>query len=169
MKRIILALALAGMAVPAFAQITTRYVYDSLGRLVGVGNIGGAVNGNAARIHHDAADNRTFSQSWNVIVQLSPGQQITSPDGRFRLVQQGDGNLVLYFGSQALWANGVFGANYTTYFQGDGNFVTYSPSGPVWNTETNAIGARLALQNDGNLVIYDLDDRVVWATNTGGH
>jgi hypothetical protein len=60
-------------------------------------------------------------------------------------------------------------SNYTTYFQGDGNFVTYSPSGPVWNTGTNAIGARLALQNDGNLIIYDLDDRVVWTTNTGGH
>jgi YD repeat-containing protein len=169
MKRIILALALTSVAVPAVAQVTTRYVYDARGRLVGVGNLGGATNGNAVRINHDAADNRTYYQSWNVIVQLSPGQQITSPDGRFRLVQQGDGNLVLYFGSQALWANGVFGANYTTYLQGDGNFVTYSPSGPVWNTETNAIGARLALQNDGNLVIYDLDDRVVWATNTGGH
>lgn len=111
MKRIMFGLALASVAVPAVAQVTTRYVYDARGRLVGVGNLGGATNGNAVRINHDAADNRTYYQSWNVIVHLSPGQQITSPDGRFRLVQQGD----------------------------------------------------------GNLVIYDLDDRVVWATNTGGH
>lgn len=130
---------------------------------------GGRNNGNATRISYDAADNRVRYNASNVIVQISTGQQITSSDGRFRLVQQANGNLVLYFGTSALWASYAFGSNFTTYFQSDGNLVTYSPSGAVWNSRTNAFGARLALQNDGNLVIYDLDDKVVWTTNTGGH
>ena len=157
------------MAAPGIAQVTTRYVYDARGRLVGSGVSGNINNGNTVRTSYDAADNRVNYQATNEIIQISAGQQINSPDGRFRLVQQGDGNLVLYFGGSALWASYAFGSNFTTYFQSDGNLVTYGPSGPVWNSATNAIGARLALQNDGNLVIYDLDDRVVWATNTGGH
>ncbi|MBG6119015.1 MULTISPECIES: hypothetical protein [unclassified Sphingobium] len=169
MKKIGLVAMMAMVATPAFAQVTTRYVYDALGRLVGSANSGYINNGNAVRMSYDAADNRVNYNASNVIVQISTGQQINSPDGRFRLVQQTDGNLVLYFGASALWASYAFGSNFTTYFQSDGNLVTYGPSGPVWNSETNAIGARLALQNDGNLVIYDLDDRVVWATNTGGH
>lgn len=157
------------IATPAVGQITTRYAYDALGRLIGSGNQGGSINGNTIRIVYDTADNRKSYQSFNTFVELSSGQQITSPDGRFRLVQQGDGNLVLYFGAQALWNSAVFGSNHTTYFQSDGNLVTYSATGPVWNSATSGIGARLALQNDGNLVIYDIDDKVLWTTNTGGH
>lgn len=169
MKKIVLTLMLATAAFPSSAQVTTRYVYDARGRLIGSANLGGRNNGSATRISYDAADNRVRYNASNVIVQLSTGQQIKSPDGRFRLVQQSDGNLVLYSGSTALWASYAFGSNFTTYFQADGNLVTYGPSGAVWNSGTNAIGARLALQNDGNLVIYDLNDRVVWATNTSGH
>lgn len=169
MKKIGLVLMAAMIAVPSFAQVTTRYLYDARGRLVGNGISGNVNNGNTVRTSYDAADNRINYQATNEIIQISTGQQINSPDGRFRLVQQTDGNLVLYFGGSALWASQAFGSSFTTYFQSDGNLVTYGPSGPVWNSATNAIGARLALQNDGNLVIYDLDDRVVWTTNTGGH
>jgi len=169
MKKTALVFMVGMVATTSSAQVTSRYVYDSMGRLVGTGASGSVNSGNTVHVTYDDAGNRVNYQSTNEIIQISTGQQINSPDGRFRLVQQTDGNLVLYFGGSPLWANYAFGSNFTTYFQSDGNLVTYSPSGPVWNSETNAIGARLALQNDGNLVIYDLDDRVVWSTNTGGH
>lgn len=103
--------------------------------------------------------------------RLSTGQSRTSCDGRFTLVMQGDGNLVLYQGGAALWAtntNGPGNGNYSAVMQGDGNFVVYRDgSRVVWasNTERNA-GASLAIQNDGNVVVYAPGSRPLWASNT---
>lgn len=94
---------------------------------------------------------------------LSPGQSLgvnqslVSCDGRFRLVMQGDGNLVLYQGGSPLWhtfTNGRGGA--VAAMQGDGNFVLYTAGGAaLWHTYTyGRAGAFLSLQNDGNLVVY---------------
>jgi hypothetical protein len=108
--------------------------------------------------------------------RLNPGQalgvkqSLTSCDGRFVLVMQGDGNLVLSQGSRALWAtmtNGRGGAAAT--MQGDGNFVVYTAGGAaLWHTHTYRFpGAWLAVQNDGNVVVYS-GSTPRWATNTGG-
>jgi hypothetical protein len=103
---------------------------------------------------------------------LAANQSLTSCDGRFALILQGDGNLVLYEGSTALWAsNTVNSSAVRAILQGDGNFVLYTASGtPVWASDTagNA-GAQLVLQNDGNLVVDSASGTVLWATNTGGH
>ncbi|WKB55313.1 hypothetical protein [Eleftheria terrae] len=104
---------------------------------------------------------------------LHPDGAITSADGRFSLVFQGDGNLVLYrnrIGQDrtALWSSGTHGkAAEVCLMQGDGNLVIYGPDGePVWDSATHGHpGARLVLQNDGNLVLYD-GDAAVWATDT---
>lgn len=102
---------------------------------------------------------------------LGADQAISSCDGRFSLVQQGDGNLVLYMaGKGALWSSGTQGtAGRTTVMQDDGNLVVYTPEGKaVWNSGTwGHPGAWLAVQDDGNVVIYQYG--AVWSTGTAGH
>jgi hypothetical protein len=100
--------------------------------------------------------------------QLASGHQLTSCDGRFRLVMQGDGNLVLYQGGVALWntrTNGRGGARAVQ--QGDGNFVLYTAGNTaLWNSGTQGHGgAWLALQNDGNLVVYS-GSTALWSSHT---
>jgi hypothetical protein len=100
---------------------------------------------------------------------LHAGQQVVSTDGRFRLVYQSDGNLVLYQAGIALWHSHTNGTTPgLAAMQGDGNFVIYNASGvPVWHTSTfGNPGAILAIQNDGNLVIYRADGVPIWASGT---
>jgi hypothetical protein len=87
---------------------------------------------------------------------LLPGQFRQSADGRFVLVYQGDGNLVLYQGSNPLWNSETQSANPgIAVMQGDSNFVVYDSTGPVWWSHTWGVpGAYLVVQNDGNTVIY---------------
>ena len=82
--------------------------------------------------------------------------QLLSPDGVYRLIMQGDGNLVLYKGAAALWSTQTDGnTGAYTVMQGDGNLVVYAGGVAKWNSHTNGFsGAHLALQNDSNLVIY---------------
>jgi len=103
---------------------------------------------------------------------LATGGSVTSCDGRFTLVIQGDGNLVLYQnGVGALWANYVFGSNHRLAMQTDGNLVVYNGSNQaVWHTVTYGNpGAYLAVQNDGNAVVYSPSSRPLWASNTCCH
>ncbi|GAA3626734.1 hypothetical protein [Microlunatus ginsengisoli] len=100
---------------------------------------------------------------------LNPGNSITSADGRFRFVYQGDGNLVLYQGNQAPWASGTNGRGVgVCVMQGDGNLVIYLRGGhPIWasNTDGNP-GSHLIVQNDRNVVIYRPNGSPAWATGT---
>ena len=155
----------------ASAAETTSFRYDALGRLVTSFKRDGPSAGLANRVQYDAADNRV-SQSISVLTwRLNPGQTMLSPDGRFTLGMQGDGNLVLYFAGSALWATATFGSgNYAT-FQTDGNLVVYSAANaPLWGSGTAGNwAARFQMQNDGNMVIMSDADVVLWASNTGGH
>lgn len=99
--------------------------------------------------------------------RLAPGQSLVSPGGRFRLVYQGDGNLVLYDDVEhtAAWWSGTNGRTAGLVgMQGDGNLVIYDASiTPLWMSGTAAnTNARLVLQGDGNLVVYATDGRPVW-------
>lgn len=102
--------------------------------------------------------------------RLLPDEMLVSGDGRFELVMQGDGNLVLYrHGAHALWATGTSGNQVAfAVMQGDGNFVLYAPDGtPVWASHTAGNpGAWLQIQDDGNLVIYAPGPRAIWASDT---
>ena len=66
---------------------------------------------------------------------LGVGQVVWSCDGRYYLIMQGDGNLVLYYNnapygcSQALWQSHTSGTDAViAIMQGDGNFVLYNAS-----------------------------------------
>ena len=64
-------------------------------------------------------------------VTLGAGQFVLSPDGRFELVMQADGNLVVYAAGRtgALWASGTSGdRDASLAMQDDGNLVVYRPS-----------------------------------------
>lgn len=75
--------------------------------------------------------------------QLVAGQSLTSHDGRYTAIMQGDGNFVVY-----RIADGV----------------------AIWNTGTGGTGAdHIVMQGDGNLVIYTPDGRAVWWTGTAAN
>jgi hypothetical protein len=98
---------------------------------------------------------------------LLPGDSLTSPSGRYWLVYQGDGNLVLYdlATAVALWWTGTVGeVPGQAVMQGDGNFVVYNADGlPVWWSATEGNdGARLFVQDDANVVVYAPNDVPVW-------
>jgi hypothetical protein len=103
--------------------------------------------------------------------KLNSGDYIKSPDGRYTLVMQSDGNLVLYSADGTpLWTSGTGGqpGSYAL-MQNDGNFVVYNAGNvPLWWSGTWSKGAStLKLQNDGNLVLYrNSDNSITWQTMT---
>jgi hypothetical protein len=102
---------------------------------------------------------------------LLQNQSKWSCDGRFQLVHQGDGNVVLYAGTVPLWNTRTVGKRTAQFvMQGDGNVVLYQASGAAaWNTGTHGQGnAALVVQDDGNVVVYGPNWRVLWQTHTGG-
>ncbi|MEJ2851885.1 MULTISPECIES: hypothetical protein [unclassified Saccharothrix] len=98
--------------------------------------------------------------------KLTAGQYRTSRDGRFRLVMQSDGNLVLYTATgEALWHTHTNGSGAThAVLQHDGNFVLYTADGVAkWHTNTwNTTCDRLVVQNDSNVVLYQSDATAQW-------
>ena len=162
------ALIAAAFGAPLRAD-TTSYSYDALGRLVEVFN---TKTGYRDKYVLDAADNRANVEARDVFIQLNANQSVYSPDGRFRLVMQTDGNLVLYGPSGALWSSQTNGTNATfAAMQVDGNLVVYTATGqPLWASGTSGHPAsELDVQSDGNVVIYSDAMVPLWSTGTGGH
>ena len=83
---------------------------------------------------------------------------LTSPNGKFTLVYQGDGNLVLYKNiTTPIWASNTDRKSSATFkFQTDGNLVIYGAGNSVvWSPNCYGKGGQtLTLQDDGNLVVY---------------
>ena len=99
---------------------------------------------------------------------LMPGQSLTSGNGQYMLIMQGDGNLVFYRTSdwKARWNSRTQGLGGSAWMQGDGNFVVYATQGrAVWDARTSGHpGAYVAVQDDGNLVIYGSAGPLWWQT-----
>ena len=111
------------------------------------------------------ANTKSANQSFN------SGESIQSSDGRFRLVLQEDGNLVLYSPNRALWWTGTQGRPVTrAVVQEDGNLVLYDSGGRhYWATWTQGnTMVTLVVQDDGNLVLYNSQGRPIWDTKTAG-
>ncbi len=94
---------------------------------------------------------------------------LVSSGGQYTLVMQSDGNLVEYFGSEALWSSGTSGTGNYAIMQTDGNLVVYGSSGTVlWasNTGGHSPGSyALVIQWDANVVVYG-PSGPVWASST---
>lgn len=103
--------------------------------------------------------------------QLQRGEKIVSPNGKYMLIMQGDGNLV----HKAIWEppddiHWHWGTNpdgVRAIMQGDGNFCVYDKDNDcLENTGTDPDGYEIVCQNDGNLCIYPENSReALW--NTG--
>ena len=119
-------------------------------------------------VHFDTSGTNT---SIGTNQSLSSGQSITSANGLYKLIMQGDGNLVLYSVSHALWSSNTAGKPVVkVIMQGDGNLVLYDlQNKPYWSSGTAGRGvSSLVMQNDGNLVIYDSGNHPTWASYTNG-
>jgi len=101
--------------------------------------------------------------------ELEIGNSLRSDDGRFHLIMQEDGNLVLYNANNiAKWSSGTAGEQiHRCIFQDDGNLVLYNKyRKSIWHTATyNRGGLCLQLQNDGDLIILS-DEKQIWHSGT---
>lgn len=101
---------------------------------------------------------------------LYAGQSLYSPNGRYRLVMQGDGNLVIYDSqSGPIWHTQTHGTDADRLImQGDGNLVVYSSQYiPRWHTHTHNNpnqGIHAFMQDDGNFVLYKSNGIPIWAS-----
>ena len=101
---------------------------------------------------------------------LHAEQALWSPNGRYTLSYQTDGNLVLYGPAGALFQTETGGrAAGVVIMQQDGNLQIHAQGEPVRqvNSEKSEPGAWLVLQDDGNAVIYKPAGGHVWASQTG--
>jgi hypothetical protein len=128
--------------------------------------------------HGDFATTKTTIRRWFMASILYAGEslyvwdKLISPDERFELVLQSDGNLVAYKEPEhkAYWATDTVGSDAVeAKMQPDGNLVLYKDNGEaVWATGAHAIATYLLeLQSDGNLVIYKKKEQgtyeAIWA------
>ena len=107
---------------------------------------------------------------------LSVGSQRLSPDGRFALTYQTDGNLVLTGPNGHIWDTGTVAtsgrAPTRVTLESSGNLVVFHQNSStgleeaVWMSNTLSFpGAYLVVQSDGNLVMY-YGRTPIWETNT---
>jgi hypothetical protein len=114
--------------------------------------------------------------------QLNYDDKLVSPNGRYTLWMQSDGNLVLYHdqidAATAYWSTSTWNlpaAEKPTcaVLQSDVNFVLYDANKSArWASGTwgpGYVDPYLVLQDDGNLVIYHDGTRPVWATGNVVH
>lgn len=103
--------------------------------------------------------------------QLAGGQAILSPDGRYSLNYQPDGNLVLYGPSGYIWASNTSGQSVgRAVMQGDGNLVVYDAGNVArWSSVTagNA-GATFQLDNTGLARVVRTNGTGAWQVGGGG-
>ncbi len=99
---------------------------------------------------------------------LRPNERIQSPNGRYALIYQTDGNLVLYHGAVPLWHSMTYGRSAgQVRMESSGALTIYGAAGDrLWSTNTSAAGSEVVLQDDANLVIYDPARHAVWASHT---
>ncbi len=173
------AILLTGAA--AAAQTTQTYRYDANGRLTAT-TTAAPSSGSYSSYPLDDADNRIARNNYPAGSRadasrlssgefLLPGQQLTSPDGRFALKAQPDGNLVLWFGATSLWASGTAtGRSLYLRLETSGLAILRDVRGvSLWEAPTAGANATLTLQNDGNLVLKSSGGSVVWQSNTCCH
>lgn len=123
----------------------------ALGILLSVGIVGAT----------KCADILTANQS------LSNGAYISSPNGKYSLIMQTDGSLVMYRNNGSIRYSMEKRGTYAV-MQSDGNFVEYAGSTPLWSTGTAGCclptwpQPYLRITDDGNLRVESLGPAPVW-------
>lgn len=178
LSRLCLGLAVMLSATAALGADTKTYLYDGQGRMVATTRAGTPTSSYVS-YSFDGVGNRLVRRTVLIPARvvsselregesIVPAQTIFSPSGNARLVQQADGNLVLYAGSVFKWA--------TNTPQGKTVYATMRPNGrltlydadetAIWTSPGNdSPGARLIVQDDCNVVIYN-GFTPIWATGT---
>jgi hypothetical protein len=100
---------------------------------------------------------------------LATGQALRSPNGKYTLTQQPDGNLVLADDAKRVqWASQT-SANpgATASFDRSGDLVVYAKGGAVlWRSSTDGQGALLEVRDDGNAAVTRADHQEVWSSKS---
>ena len=126
----------------------------------------GTFPGDADVFNGSTAQLSIFALGSSVPSRVNGGSASTySPDGRFRVTMQTDGNLVVYNANNvAQWASGTYLPNSYLRVQPDGNVVVYDAEDnyPQWTAAVYSPGASLMMQNDGNLVLYSTSGVAQW-------
>jgi len=93
--------------------------------------------------------------------KIHEGDYLRSKDGRFKLLMQGDGNLVIYGVNKVVWSSGTHGQGCTPFkliLRKNGNLIIRDKDSRIWASDTSGKGSHpvsLVMQNDGNLVMSD--------------
>ena len=103
---------------------------------------------------------------------LRANQSLQSLDLRFRMIQQGDGNLVVYGPANHVEFESLKSGNPGAYtvMQDDGNLVQYVGTTAIWNSGTAGSGNRavyLIMQTDGNAVLRMSNGVPIWSSYGG--
>jgi hypothetical protein len=101
--------------------------------------------------------------------RMSGGEALTSPNGRYILAMETDGNLVIYDVDKPVWGSNTAGSGANiTEMRDDGDLVIYHEGDkPAWSSRTRGHeGAMLALQDDRDLVVYAPDGKRLWSSRT---
>jgi outer membrane protein assembly factor BamB len=122
-----------------------------------------------------------WTQSWHVTMsggvttatsphKLSKGQWIQSPNGKYKLTMQADGNLAVTGpGGETIFTSDTAKRGQYATLQADGNLVVYGErGGAVWSTGTHGNpGAVLTLNDSGTLHISQPGtDTALWRAGT---
>ena len=112
---------------------------------------------------------RTYGDRLDAGAALGINVKLVSNNEQYTLINQSDGNLVLYGPSGAVWSTSTVGRGSTgLLMQGDGNLVLYGGSTPLWSSGTPGYaGAWAIMQDDGNFVVYDNGGYPLWSRSTG--
>ena len=101
---------------------------------------------------------------------IYPGKVLLSPNMKYCLRMQKDGNVALYDEKSAhYWLSNTnakpFGS-YNLVLQGDMDFVAHKFGERIWASNTSSTerpsDLKVVLQDDKNLVMYS-DDKIIWS------
>jgi hypothetical protein len=103
---------------------------------------------------------------------LKRNESKTSPNGKYKLTLQEDGNVVLTKNGVKIWETNTAGKNVDAFkIQNDGNLVAFAQGGTaVWSSGTGGKGdnsSALVVQDDGNVVVYKNGQDAIWSSGTG--
>ena len=107
---------------------------------------------------------------------MLPGRILRSHNGKFRMIMQHGGNLVLYNDADwPLWASGTHGHEgaYAMLRHTQRLWVYSSSSTVLWSSpivrRKGESPVYCVMQDDGNFVLYDSRNRPLFATATEGN